>query len=285
MLSVPEDLSQRLRQHGQEHVLTWWGELGERDRRNLLDQLRALDLEQLRGLYAARDETYALPAPERIAPVPIARLTGDERTRALGEEALRRGEVAVLMVAGGQGSRLGFEHPKGMFAITPVKEKTLFQIHAEKVLALSRRYGKALPFLIMTSPATHDETKTYFAQQNHFGLPPSEVWFFCQGTMPALELATGKLLLEEPGRLFLSPDGHGGSLIALHDSGLLDRLRQRGVRRLFFARIGECDSGQAAFGRHDQRLAEGRGVKAEPHGQALATGFPFARRHRLVGDE
>src|SRR5581483_6615607 len=101
-------------------------------------------------------------------------------------------------------------HPKGMFAIGPVSGKSLFQIHAEKGLALSRRYGKAMPFLVMTSPATDAETRAFFKAHHCFGLPEGEVAFFCQGTMPALDRATGKLLLEAPGRLFVSPNGHGG---------------------------------------------------------------------------
>src|SRR5207253_7416932 len=125
--------------------------------------------------------------------------------RRQGEVALRRGEVAVLLVAGGQGSRLGFEHPKGMFPVGPVSNKTLFQIHAEKVLALRRRHGKPLPFLVMTSPATDAETRTFFAEHQNFGLPAGGVDFFCQGTMPALDRATGWLIMEAPGRLFLSP--------------------------------------------------------------------------------
>ena len=144
--------------------------------------------------------------------------------------AFRDGEVAFLVVAGGQGSRLGFEQPKGMFPIGPVSDKTLFQIHAEKVLALSRRYGVSVPFLVMTSPATDAETRTFFQEQRYFGLSADEVFFFCQGTLPALDRATGKLLLEAPGRLFVSPNGHGGTLLALVDSGLLDRLQRRGIR-------------------------------------------------------
>ncbi len=141
------------------------------------------------------------------------------------------------MVAGGQGSRLGFDQPKGMFPVGPVSGKTLFQVHAEKVLALRRRYGPGLPLLVMTSPATDAETRRFFAEQKSFGLPPEEVFFFCQGTMPALDLGTGKLLLEAPGRLFLGPDGHGGTLTALRTSGLLDRLRQRGIEHIFYFQV------------------------------------------------
>jgi len=161
----------------------------------------------------------------------------EAEARRRGEEALRRGQVAVLLVAGGQGSRLGFEHPKGMFPIGPVTDKSLFQIHAEKVLALRRRYGRPVPFLVMTSPATEAETELFFRQNRYFGLPASEVFFFCQGTMPALDLATGRLLLEAPGRLFTSPNGHGGTLTALADSGLLEQLRQLGISQVFYFQV------------------------------------------------
>ena len=204
----------------------------------LLAQVRALDLEQLRRLYNQRDHSYSVPSPDRIAPIPVARIdAGNQRERKHGEDALRRGEVAVLVVAGGQGSRLGFDHPKGMFPIGPVTNKSLFQIHAEKVLALTRRYGRPLPFLVMTSDGTHDETITFFEKHAFFGLPGDEVFFFRQGTMPALDMATGKLLLEAPGRLCTSPNGHGGTLTALAESGLLDRLRSRGVRHIFYFQV------------------------------------------------
>jgi UDP-N-acetylglucosamine/UDP-N-acetylgalactosamine diphosphorylase len=238
MSAVPDDLRQRLRDSGQEHVLAGWDRLSDEARQGLLDQLHGLDLAQLRELYARRDHSFAVPAPERIHPVPVISPDADiSEARRLGEEALRRGQVAVLLVAGGQGSRLGFEHPKGMFPVGPVSNQTLFQIHAEKVLALRRRYGKPLPFLVMTSPATDAETRTFFAEDDNFGLPADEVAFFCQGTMPALDLATGRLILEAPGRLFLSPNGHGGTLTALADSGLLERLRRQGIRHVFYFQV------------------------------------------------
>jgi UDP-N-acetylglucosamine/UDP-N-acetylgalactosamine diphosphorylase len=118
-----------------------------------------------------------------------------------------------------------------------VSNKSLFQIHAEKVLALRRRHGKSLPFLVMTSPATDAETREFFARHGNFGLPGGEVAFFCQGTMPALDRASGRLLMEAPGRLFLSPNGHGGTLTALADSGLLDQLRRQGIRHIFYFQV------------------------------------------------
>ena len=170
-------------------------------------------------------------------PVVPADSPDNPRYRRLGEEALRRGEVAALLVAGGQGTRLGFDQPKGMFPIGPVTNKSLFQVHAEKVLATRRRYGTAVPFLVMTSQATDAPTREFFAQNQYFGLPKEEVHSFRQGTMPALDLATGRLLMEAPGRLFLSPDGHGGTLTALASSGLLARLREQGVRHIFYFQV------------------------------------------------
>jgi UDP-N-acetylglucosamine/UDP-N-acetylgalactosamine diphosphorylase len=238
MSSVPDDLRQRLRDYDQEHVLTWWDHLREDERRALLGHLHNLNLDALRQLYAQRDRAVSLPAPEEIAPVPVIQPgPADQEARPRGEAALRRGEVAALVVAGGQGSRLGFEHPKGMFPIGPVTSKSLFQVHAEKVLALSRRYGKPVPLLVMTSPATHAETEVFFAEHRRFGLPADQVFFFCQGTMPALDLETGKLLLDKPGRLFTSPNGHGGTLTALAESGLLDQLRRRGIKQVFYFQV------------------------------------------------
>lgn len=238
-MTVPTELRQRLHQYRQEHVLTWWDQLDENERRGLLEQLHSIDLPRLAQLYGQREHTYRPPDSSKIKPLDIVPADAPDNAamRAAGEDALRRGEVAVLVVAGGQGSRLGFDHPKGMYPVGPVSHKSLFRIHAEKVLALGRRYGKQPPFLVMTSPATDAETRQFFAAKDYFGLPKEEVFFFCQGTMPALDLESGKLLLEAPGRLFLSPDGHGGTLTALAKSGLLERLRRRDIRHLFYFQV------------------------------------------------
>jgi len=145
--------------------------------------------------------------------------------------------VGVVLVAGGQGTRLGYNHPKGMFPIGPVSGKSLFQIHVEKVLAASRRYRAPIPLCLMTSPATHDETLEFFARNGRFGLPEEDFMVFCQGTMPAVDMATWRILLSEPGHVALSPDGHGGMLAALARSGCLAELRRRGIRQVFYFQV------------------------------------------------
>jgi UDP-N-acetylglucosamine/UDP-N-acetylgalactosamine diphosphorylase len=269
MIDIPAKLRQRFRAAGQDHVFEGWTELTEVDKQSFLSELDSLDLALLGELYASRDKRIAIPDPAEIAPVPIARLDDSSpEAQEVGEDAIRRGHVAVLMVAGGQGSRLGFDHPKGMFPIGPISLKSLFQIHAEKVLALRRHYESALPFLVLTSPSTHDETEDFFHRHRNFGLPEEDVFLFRQGTMPALDVATGKLLLESPGHLFLSPNGHGGVLPALRETGLLDTLRDRGIRQLFYFQVDNplvkvADPAFLAHHLHQRAMASSKIVARE----------------------
>jgi UDP-N-acetylglucosamine/UDP-N-acetylgalactosamine diphosphorylase len=275
---VPEPLERLLEQHDQEHVLSDWNALEPDQRRALVRELERLDLAELRALYERRHEKTTLPPAESIAPLPRFAEGHDAELRRRGIEAFERGEVAFLIVAGGQGTRLGFDHPKGMFEIGPVSKRTLFQIHAEKVLALSRRFGHEFPLLIMTSPATHDETVAFFEEKNRFGLPKSTVVFFQQGTMPALDLATGKLLVDEPGRLFLGPNGHGGTLTGLADHGLLDELGRRGIRTIYYFQVDNPLVNLADYvfvGRH---LAE----RAEVSSKVVAKQFPTEKLGNLA---
>lgn len=238
MHHLPPDLDQLLTKHGQRHALAGWDELDAERRAALAAQLQNLDFDLLARLFAGREGQTTSPTSFRIAPLPGVLPEGDDaEARAIGEQALSRGEIAVLVVAGGQGSRLGFEHPKGMYPIGPVSRKSLFQLHAEKVLARGRKYGVRIPFLVMTSHATHQETEDFFQQHGFFGLSPEDVYFFRQGTMPALDLRTGHVLLEAPGVLFAAPNGHGGTLTAMADSGLLDKLRHAGIRHVYYFQV------------------------------------------------
>lgn len=249
MLHVPSALLHRLALHRQEHLIHGWDGLSVPERTELVEQLAGIDFAELEALYLRRNEPHTvLPPRERIAALPVAPALASPRERALGEDAIRRGEIAALLVAGGQGSRLGFDKPKGMFPIGPISDASLFRIHAEKVLALSRRCRAAIPLLVMTSPATHADTEAFFREHRFFGLAESDVYFFQQGTMPALDLATGKLLLEAPGKLFLSPNGHGGTLTALAETGLLAEIAARGIRHVFYFQVDNplvkvCDPG------------------------------------------
>ncbi len=155
---------------------------------------------------------------------------------AIGESTYRAGKVAVLMVAGGQGTRLGSSAPKGCFTLGLHSGKSIYQLQAEKVLALSRRVGHAVPFLVMTSPMTDGETREFFAVNGNFGLTTEQVRFFSQGTVPSLD-QHDRALLKAPGQLLENPDGHGGCFTALVKSGNLARLRQEGIEQIVFVQV------------------------------------------------
>ncbi len=143
----------------------------------------------------------------------------------------------MLLVAGGQGTRLGFDLPKGMFPIGPVSGRTLFQMLCDRLIAMSQRYGADIPLYIMTSPATDEETREYFAREDRCGLKPDQLRFFCQGQMPAVDSQTGQVLLAAKNEVALSPDGHGGIVSALSKSGCLEDARQRGIELFYYAQI------------------------------------------------
>jgi UDP-N-acetylglucosamine/UDP-N-acetylgalactosamine diphosphorylase len=230
---------------GQEHLLVHAASLPPDARQAFVEQLRSIPTALLARLH--REFTGATATtldPATLAPVPVVGLprseadhARDRAARTLGEAALRRGEVAVVIVAGGQGTRLGHPGPKGSYRIGPVTDRSLFQIHAEKVLALSRRYGHPLPFLIMTSPENDADTQAFFAAHKYYGLAPNQVTFFRQRMLPVLDRESGRVLLADRGQLSFSPNGHGGVLQALADEGLLDRLHAEGIRHLFYYQV------------------------------------------------
>ncbi|HAS82143.1 MAG TPA: hypothetical protein DCS43_05580, partial [Verrucomicrobia bacterium] len=206
-----------LAQNGQSHVLAFWDQLDQDAQASLLGQIASIDMAAIKRMQAmlkASEETAERERGEIVpsAVVELGSIAERERNEALsayGASALARGEVGALLVAGGQGSRLGFEGPKGAYSIGPLSGSSLFEIHARKILAMERRYATRIPFYIMTSQANDAATRDFFAEHSYFGLKQERVLFFTQGMWPALD-SDGNILLEAPGRIFMSPDGHGG---------------------------------------------------------------------------
>jgi UDP-N-acetylglucosamine/UDP-N-acetylgalactosamine diphosphorylase len=141
-----------------------------------------------------------------------------------------------MVVAGGQASRLGYGGPKGFFPIGPVSDRCLFAQQAQKLTHLRARCGRPVPWYIMTSPATDAATREGFARADSYGLPPEDVFFLSQGMVPSLDF-DGRLMLERPDRIFENPNGHGGSITALLDSGALDDMASRGVDTIFYYQV------------------------------------------------
>jgi UDP-N-acetylglucosamine/UDP-N-acetylgalactosamine diphosphorylase len=238
-------LIESFRAAGQPQVFAFYDQLSPSEQQNLLDQADEIDLDELAHLKAtllSGDAGAALDL-EGLEPAPYEPLPehgGDAQKWAsatkIGEDALRTGKVAAFTVAGGQGTRLGYDGPKGTFPVTPVKNKTLFQVHAEKIRAAGIRYGKPLHWFIMTSHQNHAATESFFVENAYFGLETSHVHFFRQGRMPAVDLE-GKILLESKSSIAMSPDGHGGSLRGLERSGALDLMEKEGIEALSYFQV------------------------------------------------
>ena len=160
-----------------------------------------------------------------------------EKYRAAGERLLRAGAVSVFTVAGGQGTRLGYDGPKGCYPATPITAKPLFRCVAEWIIAAQRQYDCVIPWYIMTSEANHDVTVAFFKDQNWFGLQAHNVMLFKQGLMPTFDRETGRILLASKDSIATNPDGHGGSLRALYVTGALEDMKARGVKHLSYVQI------------------------------------------------
>jgi len=242
---MSDPLVEKFARAGQSQVFAHVGRLRDDERSRLFSEAAEIDLDELAELTrtllrstqgGAFDASGLSPAPYRPLPEHGGSRQEWQRAKRSGEEALRAGRVAAFTVAGGQGTRLGFDGPKGTFPVTPVTGKSLFQVFAEKILAAGRRFGRPLHWFIMTSHQNHAATEAFFAEHRHFGLDAGRVHFFRQGRMPAVDFE-GRILLESPGAIALSPDGHGGSLRALARSGSLDLMESEGVDTLSYFQV------------------------------------------------
>jgi UDP-N-acetylglucosamine/UDP-N-acetylgalactosamine diphosphorylase len=234
---------ERVRAAGQQHVLRYWDNLPEEPRQRLLHQLSLIDFDLKARLYREYIAHRKTPEISAMAPAETISLAHQRANPqeirqmiARGEEMLRAGKIAAVLVAGGQASRLGFDKPKGEYPIGPVSKKSLFQLHAEKLLATARRYGTRIPWYIMTSDTNDGETRAFFEQHDLYGYPPADIFFFEQEMMPALD-ENGKLILDAPDHIFMNPNGHGGTLTALAKSGALADMRRRGLEEVFYFQV------------------------------------------------
>jgi UDP-N-acetylglucosamine/UDP-N-acetylgalactosamine diphosphorylase len=243
MLATHERLAAirtRLEAHGQAHLLAFVDELRPAQRAALLSQLESFDFEALDDLI----ERYvrARPALETagpIEPAPCTPANGPEagRYRQIGLDLVRRGALAAFTVAGGQGTRLGWNGPKGTFPATVVTGKPLFRVFAEQIIAAEHRHRVVIPWYIMTSPLNDAETRAFFHDNNHFGLRRQNIFMFPQGVMPSFDLATGRLLLASRHEVAVNPDGHGGSIRALRDSGAIEDMVGRGIEHISYVQV------------------------------------------------
>jgi UDP-N-acetylglucosamine/UDP-N-acetylgalactosamine diphosphorylase len=223
----------------QEHVFQYWDKLLEFEKLELLKDLSEIDFSHIHNLYSGTHNFASFdfsPAPYITLPKTSEEIHMFKMAEQKGSEHIKQNKVAAFVVAGGQGSRLGFDGPKGKFPIGPVSGKSLFHFHAERVRASEKKFNATIPFLVMTSRDNHTDTEIFFKKNNYFALTPENVHIFPQNMIPSLDMK-GKLILSEPNRIFMNPDGHGGSLTALRTSGALNKMEELGIETLSYFQV------------------------------------------------
>ncbi len=237
------ELRNVLSRHGQDHLLSFWDTLSEPEREQLASDVEQIDFARFGAILGDLDTgdpdlpADGLSVPQAFPANPTVEFEPTyARGRELGSQILRSNRVGAMVVAGGQATRLGYDGPKGGYPIGPISKKCLFQLFAESILAANRRYECRVPWYIMTSTANHEETITLFESADYFGLDRDDVVFFKQGMMPAADVS-GKILLAEKHRVALAPNGHGGSLTALAENGILEAMADRGVDYISYFQV------------------------------------------------
>ncbi|KAF4125130.1 UDP-N-acetylglucosamine/UDP-N-acetylgalactosamine diphosphorylase [Geosmithia morbida] len=242
----------------QEHVFTFYDKLSDAEKAALYSQLSSIDPA---GVNEKTERALNPPKPEggdgpdRLEPLPESAsasiLDSDpadiDRWYAAGLDLISRGKVAVVLMAGGQGTRLGSSDPKGCFDIGLPSKKSLFHIQAQRIrkvqsLAASRNPGDktgVVPWYVMTSGPTRGPTEAFFEKNAYFGLDRANVTIFEQGVLPCIS-NEGKIILESPGRVAVAPDGNGGIYNALVSSGVVDDMRRRGIQHVHAYCVDNC---------------------------------------------
>lgn len=241
-----ENIKNLLKKHHQEHLLTFWPVLNSVQKQNLLTQIEEINFSKIDywvANFVKKFTSTEIDAPKYFGAQSYSLNPADKEQQIkydkaieLGKELISAGKVAALVVAGGQGTRLGFDGPKGNFPISPVKNKTLFQIFAETIAAVSKKYHAICPWYIMTSSLNYTETIEIFRSNSNYGLDEKDVFIFEQGTLPNFGF-DGKILLADKANIASSPDGHGGTLNALCKSAALENMKKHGIKFISYWQV------------------------------------------------
>ena len=226
-----EQAKAKLSEYGQEHLLKYYDELTEEQKQALLEQIMATDMSILEACKHKQD----LVQKGEISPLAAMQLdeieAGRESFTATGLEAIRAGKVGAVLLAGGMGTRLGSDDPKGMYNVGITRELYIFECLINNLMDVVKQAGAYPHLFVMTSEKNHEATVKFLTEKAFFGYQADRVHFFKQEMAAATDYE-GKIYLEEKGRLSTSPNGNGGWFLSLEKSGLLDLVHAEGIEWL-----------------------------------------------------
>ncbi|XP_050424899.1 UDP-N-acetylhexosamine pyrophosphorylase [Adelges cooleyi] len=243
-----ESVSTVLKTYDQQHIIQFWDKLDDNEREQLLEDIQNVNIPEVVDMFKKTikdinadkqkldDKMKSIPS-ELYGSVSRSPTELLNSYKEIGLQNISKGKVGVLLMAGGQGTRLGVSYPKGMYDIGLPSHKSLYRIQGERIRRLinlaQQKYGscKGLPWFIMTSEHTMEPTREYFAKYNHFGLNEKDIIFFEQYMLPAFTF-DGKIIMESTHKISKSPDGNGGIYKALRDRNILNEIKKRDVMYL-----------------------------------------------------
>ena len=236
-----EEIREHLNKYNQSHLLDFYDELNASEKEILLNQLNQINFEKINFLYNSL-KNFSIPTNETIEPLDY--FIKDEFTELdklklynIGKTVLKQNSYALVTMAGGQGTRLGHNGPKGTFVLNLYPEKkSLFEILAIKIQEANEEYDINIPWYIMTSEENNDETISFFKENNFFGLDEENILFFTQNKLPLVSF-DGKMLLAEPYRIHEVSNGNGDIFESLQKNGLIDNMKQKGIKWIFISGI------------------------------------------------
>ena len=238
-----EEIKEILKKYGQEQLLNHYNELDEIKKETLLNQIRNINFELVKKLYDSTKE-QKVNVEDKITPIDYLdkyKLNDQYKYyENIGKKAIREGKLAAVTMAGGQGTRLGHNGPKGTYDIGLDSHKSLFELLADNLKAEGKKYDIMIPWFIMTSRENNKETVEFFEKHRCFGYKKDKnLFFFVQGELPMMD-TEGKILIGEDGLVKLAADGHGGIYESLVKTQMTKKMRELGVEWVFIGGVDNC---------------------------------------------
>ena len=236
-----EEIKRKLKKYGQEHLLNFYNTLDERKKEELLEQIERIDFDLINSLYR-KTKNVTVEDDATVEPIEfIDKYKLNDKYKYyedIGKKAIKEGKLAAVTMAGGQGTRLGHNGPKGTFDIGLESHKSLFELLCDYLKVESKKYGVDIPWFIMTSRQNNDETVEFFKKHKYFGYEKN-IYFFIQGQLPMVD-TEGKILIGEDGLIKEAADGHGGVYESLVKSGMVNKMKELGIEWVFIGGVDNC---------------------------------------------